>query len=64
MYKKDIYKNKWISKIKNIIQDVGLNYVWLNNDVQNIESFCKSVTNRLQCQFVQNWNNDLFNQNV
>ena len=35
MYKKDIYIyiNKWISKIENIIQDVGLNYVWLNKDV-------------------------------
>ena len=59
MYKKDIYKNKWISKTKNSIQDMGLN--WLNNDVQNIEAFCKSVTTRLQCQFVQNWNNDIYN---
>ena len=48
-------------KIENIIQEVGLNYAWLNNDVRNIHTFCKMVTTRLQCQFVQNWNGDFLN---
>ena len=61
LYKKDIYENKWILKIENIIQEFGLNYVWLNNDVRNIDTFCKIVITRLQCQFVQNWNEDVFN---
>ena len=61
LYKKDIYKSKWILKMENIIQEVGFNYVWLNNDVRNIDTFCKIVTTRLQCQFVQNWNEDVVN---
>ena len=44
--------------MENIIQEVGFYYVWLNNDVRNIDTFCKMVTTRLQCQFVQNWNED------
>ena len=34
---------------------------WLNNDVWNIDTFCKMVTTRLQCLFVQNWNENVFN---
>ena len=65
MYKKDIYKSKWISKIENIVQETGLNYAWLNNEVGNINNFCKTVNTRLQCQCIQNWNADvLIVQNV
>ena len=61
MYKKDIYKSKWISKIENSVQEAGLNYAWLNNEVGNINHFCKTVNTRLQCQFIKNWNADVFN---
>ena len=39
----------------------GLNYIWLDNDVRNLNHFCETIKTRLQCQFVQNWNQDVFN---
>ena len=44
-----------------MLQTVGLNYIWLDNYVQNVEWLCKEVKYRLQCQFVQKWNSDVLN---
>ena len=60
LFKEDIYKSKWILKIQNILQEVGLNYIWLDNDVQNIDHLCNTINTRLQSQFVQNWNQKIF----
>ena len=60
MYRTDIYSSKWILKVKNIIQETGLNYIWLNNDVENIDNFCSIVNTKLHDHFTQKWNNDIF----
>ena len=31
LYQKDIYKSKWILKKEKIIQEAGLNYIWLDH---------------------------------
>ena len=54
-------KSEWIQKIEKIIQEAGLNYIWLNNGVQNLDHFCETIKTKLQCQFVQNWNQGVFN---
>lgn len=61
LHKNNIYSSKWILCVENILQTVGLNYIWLDNYVQNVEWLCKEVKYRLQCQFVQKWNSDVFN---
>ena len=52
----NIYSSRWILCVENILQTVGLNYIWLDNYVQNVEWLCKEVKYRLQCHFVQKWN--------
>ena len=47
-------------KIQSILQEVELNYIWLDNDVQNIDHLCNTINTRLQSQFVQNWNQKIF----
>lgn len=61
LHKRNIFSSKWILCIESILQGVGLNYIWLDNDVPNVEWLCKEVKDRLQCQFVQNWNADVYN---
>ena len=50
---------KLISYIEKILQDVGLNYIWLNNDVTNVNWLCTEVQKRLQLQFIQNWHSNI-----
>ena len=39
---------------KNILQDVGLNYAWMNNDVTHVKFVCNEVQKRLQLQLFTN----------
>ena len=56
LHNKDIYSCKWILCIQNILQDVGLNYIWITKTVPNINWLCREVKVRLEMQFVQKWN--------
>ena len=62
LHKNNIYLSKWTSAIESILQNVGLNFVWLNNnDILDINWVCREVRLRLECQFVQKWKSDVFN---
>ena len=41
-------------------KDVGLNYVWLSNVVNDVNWLCKEVQARLQMQYVQEWHTTVF----
>ena len=56
LHNKDIYSCKWILCIQKILQDVGLNYIWISETVPNIDWLCREVKDRLEMQFVQKWN--------
>ena len=47
--------------LKKILQEVRLNYIWLSNNVTNINWLCKEVETRLQMQFTQKWNSYVYN---
>ena len=47
LHKNNIYSCKWIVFIEKILQDVGLDYIWLSNVVTNINWPCREVQNRL-----------------
>lgn len=59
LHKNNIFSCKLISYIEKILQDVGLNYIWLNNDVTNVNWLCTEVQKRLQLQFIQNWHSNI-----
>ena len=61
LHRNNIYSCKWILYIEKILQDVGLNYIWLSNNVTNIKWLCREVQNRLQMQYIQKWNSDVYN---
>ena len=47
--------------IEKILQDVSLNYIRLSNVVTNINWLCREVQNRLQTQYIQEWNSVVHN---
>ena len=61
LHRNNIYSCKWILYIEKILQDVGLKYIWLSNNVTNINWPCIEVQNRLRMQYVQKWNSDIYN---
>ena len=36
LHKNNIFSCKWISYVEKILQDVGLNYIWMNGYVTNV----------------------------
>ena len=50
LHNKDIYSCKWILCIQKILQDVGLNYIWIAKTVSNINwpCFSREVKDRLE----------------
>ena len=59
LHNNNIYSCKWISCIQKTLQDVGLNYIWISNNIENINWLCREVKSRLEMQFVQKWNSDV-----
>lgn len=60
LHKNNIYSCNWILCIEKILNSVGLTYVWQENSVNNVDWLCKEVEKRLQSQFVQKWNSDVY----
>ena len=59
LHNNNIYSCTWISCIQKTLQDVGLNYIWISNNIENINWLCREVKSRLEMQFVQKWNSDV-----
>ena len=51
----------WMKCIKNIFDECGLSYVWLNHSFYNVHWLKTTVYNILYDQFVQKWHSDIFN---
>ena len=54
------YKSKWISKVKSILDDLGLSYIWHYQESQNNVSSCKRlVFAKIDDVNVQIWNGEV-----
>lgn len=60
LHRNNLHSSRWISCIESILQNVGLNYIWIDNYVNNVDWLCKQVKERLECQFIQNWQTNVF----
>ena len=59
----DRYPNKtsWTKSVKNILENLGFNDVWLHQGVGNKKHFLRIIKQRLSDNFIQNWNGNLNN---
>lgn len=51
----NIFKSDWLSKVKKILDDCGLSFVWLNPNSVQSDWLSNSVNKRLQDMFIQAW---------
>ena len=49
------YEYKWISFIKNTLDELGLSYIWINNDFPSIVWIKNKVSRSLKDSFMQSW---------
>ena len=56
-------KENWAMLVKRLLCTVGFNNVWLAQGVGNVKSFLNLVKQRLQDNFIQNWNSRLTDSN-
>ena len=58
---KGVYNFKWVSYIKSILENCGLNYLWNNQTQINIIFLKRHVKQILVDQFFQSWHSDIIN---
>lgn len=54
-----VYEHKWIKTIKNILESVGRNDLWLSTDLQNINAIKHGIFQTLLDQNIQKWQSKL-----
>ena len=54
-------KKSWAKSVKNLLENLGFNNVWLFQGVGNINMFLTLFNQRLNDQFIQEWNENLNN---
>ena len=59
MHDNGIHKTKWLDNIKNILDDCGLSYVWLESNSVNGEWLVLKVKQTLKDHFIQEWHRSL-----
>lgn len=64
MHVSGFYHNSWILFIEKTLNDCGFSGIWNEQRVCNsVEAFKIMVINRLHDQFIQQWGNNVFNNN-
>ena len=51
--------NNWASRVKRILENLGFNFVWLNQGVGCPKAFLKVFSQRVRDNFMQTWQTKL-----
>ena len=54
-------KNRGQKNVKNLLESLGFNDVWLFQGVGNVNSFIKIFTQRLNDNFIKKWHENIDN---
>ena len=49
----------WAKSVWHLLQSIGFNNVWMNQGVGNVNLFIHILKERLNDNFIQNWNSEL-----
>ena len=54
-----VYTAPWISHVRQVLDECGLSYMWLEQSCENVNWTKAIVEQRLKDQFLQNWHSEL-----
>ena len=49
----------WVTNVKQLLYRHGFGYIWINQDVQNVNAFLNTLVQRLRDHSVQTWSSDI-----
>ena len=49
----------WVNNVKQLLANLGLNYVWLNQEIENIDLFLSVLKQRIKDCYTQTWNDQV-----
>ena len=55
LFVRDVYKAKWLCRVKNISDNCGLSYLWLNQSMIDINQSKQSIHMRIKDIALHNW---------
>lgn len=54
-YDKDVFKSRWISKVKEILNNCVFSHVWPNIEVIDVDWLRNTINQRINDNYKQNW---------
>ena len=59
LFVRDVYKAKWLCRVKNIVDNCGLSYLWLNKSMIDTNQAIKLIHTRIEEVVLHNWYTDI-----
>ena len=59
LFVRDVYKAKWLCRVKNIVDNCGLGYLWLKQSMMDTNHAKQLIHTRMQEGALHNWYTDI-----
>ena len=59
LFVRDVYKVKWLCRVKNCVDNCGLGYLWLNQSMIGINQAKQLIHTRIEEVALHNWYTDI-----
>ena len=59
LFARDVYKAKWLCRVKNIVDNCGLRYLWQNQSMMDINKAKQFIHTRIEEVASYNWYTDI-----
>ena len=59
LFVRDVYKAKWLCRVKHIVDNCGLSYLWLNQSMMDINHAKQLIHTRIEEVALHNWYTDI-----
>ena len=59
MFVRDVYKAKWLCRVKHIVDNCGLSYLWLNQSMMDANHAKQLIHTRIKEIALHNWYTDI-----
>ena len=59
LFVRDVYKSKWLCRVRNIVDNCGLSYLWLNQSMMDTNQPKQLIHTRIEDVALHNWYTDI-----
>ena len=59
LFVRDVYKDKWLCRVKNTVHNCGLSYLWLNQSMVDTNPAIQLIHPKIEDAALHNWYTDI-----